>query len=193
MRSKLDQSFRERVIQDSLRFLEARTRGKQSTECALCACRIMRAYSSIVVLRRDVFISCVESHGVGIRSLYLPLFISLLSLFISFYACPPLWLLLTYFCPSLSRRGTTRYIPDALHEHAWSRTVTHDLSRTHAGRYTCHTSRRIPREGRGERKKGLFSSLERLISFRRNESPRDFCSRYDDAYGADGSMTNRAI
>lgn len=45
------------------------------------------------------------------------------------------WLLLTYFSPSPSRRGTSRYIHGVLHaseEHAWSRTVSHALTRTNA-------------------------------------------------------------
>jgi len=70
------------------------------------------------------------------------------------------WLLLTYFSPSPLRRRTSLYTLHASEKHAWSRTVTHDLSRTHVARsHAIHqdTSRALRLKGWGRKRLCLFS------------------------------------
>lgn len=149
--------------------------------------------------RRNVFISHVAVRGKPRRKNWKPLFLSLslsLSLHFVLRTFSP-WLLLTYFSPSPLWRKTSLCIRGVLHaneEHAWSRTVTHGLSRIHTGRYTYHTSKRIAYIAAGETRKGKASPFlsSRLISVIATKVHRIFvCASYTGRWRC--SMTNCAI
>lgn len=114
--------------------------------------------------QRDVSISRVAVRGKPRRRNWKPLFLSpsLFSFLFPFrFTHIHPWLLLTYFSPSPSRRGTSRYIHGVLHaseEHcAWSRTVSHALTRTNAHVIDQGASRASRSEKRGRKRPRLFS------------------------------------
>jgi len=142
------------------------------------SCRV--ELDAVIVLSGEMSLShmspCVASHDVGIGNLsfFFSLYFSLsslslsLSFSISFYAHSLVALVNIFFALALVKRNESLYTWCAARdeEHAWSRTVTHGLSRVHAGQYTCHTSRRIPCVTTGgTRKKEVSLFLpSRLIS-----------------------------